>query len=151
MGCIHHLIKFTPKLAELSERPGPLLSKNNTKSQNKLDWKDQHIRALEQIKRQITKITENKHFDINKETGVKCDASRNGLGAALEQKHNSIWKPVACASRFLNQLEERYSTNELELPANFWALEHSKCYLYGNKFILQTDHQALLSALKNNR
>ena len=47
-------------------------------------------------------------------------------------------------------MEERYSTNELELAAIVWALEHFKYYLYGNKFILQTDHQALLSALKNN-
>ena len=51
----------------------------------------------------------------------------------------------------MNRLEERYSTNELELLAIVWALEHFKYYLYGNKFILQTDHQALLSALKNNR
>ena len=36
-GCIHHLIKFTLRLAELSEPLRPLLSKNNTKAQNKLD------------------------------------------------------------------------------------------------------------------
>ena len=100
------------------------------------------------MKRQLINITENKHFDINKETRVKCDESRKGLGATLEQKHNAIWKPVAYASRFLNKLEERYSTNELELLAIVSALEHFKHYLYGNKFILQTDHQALLSALK---
>ena len=150
MGCIHHLIKFTTKLAELSEPLRPLLSKKNKKSQNKLDWKDKHTTTFEQIKKQIINITENKHFDINKETRVKCDASRKGLGAALEQKHNSIWKPVAYARRFLNKLEERYSTNELELLAIVWALKHFKYYLYGNK-IPQTDHQALLSALKNNR
>ena len=66
MGCIHHLIKFTPKLAELSEPLRPLLSKNNTKSQNRLDWKNHHTIAFEEIKRQITIITENKHFDIKK-------------------------------------------------------------------------------------
>ena len=42
MGCIHHLIKFTPRLAELSEPLRPLLSKNNTKAQNKLDRKEEH-------------------------------------------------------------------------------------------------------------
>ena len=31
------------------------------------------------------------------------------------------------------------------------SLEHFKYYLYGSHFILQTDHQALLSALKENR
>ena len=64
----------------------PLLSKNNTKSQNKLDWKDHNTTAFEEIKRQITNITENKHFDINKEKRVKCDAGRKGLGACPEQK-----------------------------------------------------------------
>ena len=39
----------------------------------------------------------------------------------------------------------------MELPAIAWALEHFKYYPYGNKFTLQTDHQALLSALKNNK
>ena len=32
MGCIHHLIKFTPRLAELSEPRQPLISKLTTKS-----------------------------------------------------------------------------------------------------------------------
>ena len=36
---IHHLIKFLPKLAEISEPLRPLLSKANIKAQNKLDWK----------------------------------------------------------------------------------------------------------------
>ena len=52
---------------------------------------------------------------------------------------------------FLNNLEERYSKNELELLAVEWSLEHFKYYLYGSQFTLQTDHQALLSPLKEYR
>ena len=85
MGCIHHLIKFTPRLSELSEPLRPLLSKKNTKAQNKLDWKEEHTEAFENIKKQIINITENKHFDITKETRIKSDASKEGLGACLEQ------------------------------------------------------------------
>ena len=55
MGCIHHLIKFTPRLAELSETLRPLLSKSNTKAQNKLDWKEEHTKAFENIKKQNNK------------------------------------------------------------------------------------------------
>ena len=151
MGCIHHLIKFIPNLAELSEPLRPLLSKANTKAQNKLDWKENHTEAFKKIKIKIQNITENKHFDTEKQTRVRCDASKKGLGACLEQKYENTWKPVAYASRFLNNLEERYSTNELELLAVVWSLEHFKYYLYGSHFILQTDHQALLTALKENR
>ena len=149
MGCLHHLIKFKSRLAELSETLRPLLSKSNTKAQNQLDWKEEHTKAFENIKKQIINITENKQFDITKDTRVKIDASKKWLWDCLEQKHGHIWKPVAYASRFLNKLEERFSTNEL--LAIVWALEHFKYYLYGNKFTLQMDHQALLSALKNNR
>ena len=45
---------------------------------------------------------------------VKCDASRSGLGAALEQNTSDGWKPIAFASQFLNSTEELYSVNELE-------------------------------------
>ena len=78
MGCIHHLIKFTPRLvlAELFEPFRPLLSKNNTKSQNKLDWKKEHTVAIKNIKKQRTNITENKHFDLTKKTRIKSDASK---------------------------------------------------------------------------
>ena len=78
MGCIHHLIKFTPQLAEMSAPVRLLLSKNNTKARNKLDWQNEHTIAFEKIKKQIINITENKHFDINKETRIKSDASKNG-------------------------------------------------------------------------
>ena len=132
MGCFYYLIKLTPKISELSETLRPLLSKNNRKSQNKLDWKDHHTTAFEEFKKETINITENKHFDINKETRVKCDAGKKGFSACLEQNQNFIWKPVAYASRFLKKLEESYSTNELEPLAIVWALEHFKYHLYGN-------------------
>ena len=72
-------------------------------------------------------------------------------GACLEQKHGNTWEPVAYAIRFLNNLVQRYNTNELELLAVVWSLEHFEYYLHGSEFILQTDHQALLTALKENR
>ena len=55
------------------------------------------------------------------------------------------------ASRFLSEHESRYSTNEIELLAVVWSLEHFKHYLYGTELTLQTDHRALLSALNENR
>ena len=39
----------------------------------------------------------------------------------------------------------------MKILAVVWALEHFKYYLYGSEFILQTDHQTLLTALKENR
>ena len=82
---------------------------------------------------------------------MKCDASRSGLGAALEQLTVDGWKPIAFASRFLNSCEERYSVNELELLGVVWSTEFLKNYLYGKQFKVITDHRALLSIMKEHR
>ena len=76
---------------------------------------------------------------------------QKSLGFCLEQKCGNTWETIAFARRFLNNLESRYSTNKLELLAVVWSLEHFKYYLYGSEFILQTDYQALLTALKEDR
>ena len=84
MGCIHHLKKFLSNLAQLSESLTPLLSKANTKAQNKFVLNEIHTEAFNNIKTQ--NITENKHFDTNKQRRVRCDASKKELGACLDQK-----------------------------------------------------------------
>ena len=119
MGSIHHLKKFIPNLAELSELLRPLLKKENTATSNKLKWDEKHTTTFSNIKKQISKIIENKHFDVDKETRFKCDASKLGLGATWEQKSNLIWQTIAFASRFLNPV--KHSTNELELLAVVWS------------------------------
>ena len=151
LGSVHHLTKFIPNLAKLSEPLRPLLKKNPDAKNNKLDWNDEHSIAFNNIKAKIHQIIENKHFDTTKQTRVKCDASAKGLGACIEQKHDNEWHTIAFASRFLNKQESRYSTNELELLAVVWSLEHFKHYLFGTEFTLQTDHRALLTALNENR
>ena len=107
MGSIHHLIKFIPNLIEISEPLRPLLKKENVTASNKLKWEDKHTKSFENIKSQIAKIVENKHFDVDKETQVKCDASKLGLGATLEQKTENIWHKIAFASRFVKTVEQR--------------------------------------------
>ena len=67
--------------------------------------------------------TENTHFNPTLEMRIKCDASRQGLGAQLNCEG---WKTVAFASRFLNNNEERYSINELELFGVVWAIPRTE-------------------------
>ena len=111
-------------------------------------WQEHHEATFNKIKDNIGHLTENTHFNINRKTRVKTDASRGGLGAVLEQETCDGWVTIAYASRFLNKAEEKYSINELELLGVVWALEHFKHYLLGHKFTVQTDHRALLSILK---
>ena len=78
---------------------------------------------------------------------MKCDAGHNGKGACLEQEiEPGVWAPTAFASPFLNNAEEKYSTNELELLAIVWACDFFRTFLLGNRFQVLTDHKAIISA-----
>ena len=88
----------------------PLLKKNT-----KFIWTDEHEQQFKLIKTKISEARENKHFNPDLETRIKCNKSRKILGCALEQRNPKGWHPVAFASRFLNSVEDRYGISELEL------------------------------------
>ena len=100
MSSIRQLIKFIPNLASLLDPIRPLLNKENI-TNNKLQWLNSHTTALDKIKAQNIKNYREKHFDKQRNTRLKCDASHTGLGAFLEQQYPEGWFPIAYASRFL--------------------------------------------------
>ena len=108
MNSINHLIKFITNLVTLS-------ATNTTNKSKNLYWEDKHTTAFTKIKIEKKTIIENKHFNINNETRVKCDASEDGLGACLKQKQGNAGHPIAYPSKILNKNEQRYLINELEL------------------------------------
>ena len=150
LGSVHYIGKFIPNLSQLCHPLRPLLKKNT-----EFVWNDEHETHFQSIKNKVANATENTHYNPHLETRIKCDASRVGLGAALEQGSPTGWHTVAFASRFLNSNEERYSVNELELLGVVWSVEYFKYYLFGKFkyyiFTIITDHRALLSIMKEHR
>ena len=146
LGSVHYIGKFIPNLSQLCPPFRPLLRKNI-----KSVWNDEHETHFQSIKNKFANATENTHYNPHLETRIKCDASRAGLGAALEQCSPTGWHTVAFASRFLNSNEERYSVNELELLGVVWSVENFKNHLFGKSFTIITDHRALLSIMKEHR
>ena len=57
--------------------------------------------------KKVANATENTHYNPNLVTRIKCDASRAGLGPALEQRSPTSWHTVRFASRLHNSNEER--------------------------------------------
>ena len=156
MGILNHLQRFLPNLQVHSDQLRPSLKASN---KSKFVWGKARLcggdcqqTAFRNILQLIAKITKMYHYDQGRNSGVKCDASHSGLGAALQQEiENDVWVPIAFASRFLKDQEKKYSTNELELLAIVWSCEHFRNYLLGNHFVVLTDHKAIISALKTNR
>ncbi len=74
---------------------------------------------------------------------LTTNASGVGISAVLTQIQGGKEVLVACASHTLQPAERNYSTIEQEALACVWGAEKFKRYLWGQHFILQTDHRAL--------
>ena len=131
LGSVQYISKFIPNLAQICHPLRPLLRKST-----KYIRTDDHTTHFSEIKTRIANHTENIHYNPQPETRIKCDASRSGIGAALEQLTVDGWKPISFASRFLNSNEERYSINELEFLGVVWSLECFKNYFMVKNFLL---------------
>nr|GEU56283.1 putative reverse transcriptase domain-containing protein [Tanacetum cinerariifolium] len=70
---------------------------------------------------------------------VYYDASIKGLGTALMQRE----KVIAYGSRELKVHEKNYTTHDLELGAVVFALKIWRCYVYGTRCTVFTDHKSL--------
>ena len=100
-------------------------------------------------------------FDMNRNTCLQTDWSRDGIGYLLLQQYCSCkqkspvcckdgWKLVFAGSRFTKGAELRYSATEGELLAVTWSLEHARMFILGCKTLfITTDHKPLLGILKD--
>ena len=61
----------------------------------------------------------------------------------LSQVRDGEERPIAYCSRQLNSAESKYRVTELELLAFLFATKQFRCYLYGRKFTVHTDHRTL--------
>ena len=82
---------------------------------------------------------------------LNTDASGLGIGATLNVRRDGVEKPVAFFSRQLQGTQKHYSATELEGLAVYKAIFFFDHFLYGRKFTVYTDHQALVSLLKSKR
>ena len=90
----------------------PLLS-----TKNDFLWLPDHDLAFSKAKELLTSPSILSFFDINKQTRLCTDASRQGLGFILQQKQGDTWELVQAGSRFLSDTESRYAVIVLELLA----------------------------------
>ena len=75
---------------------------------------------------------------------VDTDASDYQIGAALFQMHpDAQRKPIGFFSGTLTAAQRNYSVSEKECRAVIWAVQTLRPYLYGENFIVHTDHASL--------
>ena len=82
--------------------------------------------------------------DYNKKFILTVDASENGVGAILKQEFDGCLRPIQWASRAFSFTEKQKHITYQELAAIVFGIKKFAYYLKGRKFIVQTDHKALI-------
>ena len=142
MGMINQMNKFSPNIAHMSKPLRELLS-----SKNSWMWTTAQEEAFTKLKKEVSSPRVLALYDVDAKTKVSADASAYGIGAVLMQQQQGVWRPVAFASRTLNEAETRYAQIEKEALALTWALEKFAEYVLGKCIILETDHKPLVPIL----
>ena len=141
LGLVNFLNQYTPRLAELCSPLRKLILKDSHYSPG-----DPEHAALDAIKAEFQKKIILPYFDRNKETILQTDASKKGFGAVILQEE----QPIYYASRALTSAEKNYQNLEREAQAAVWGMEKFHYFLYGRKFILQTDQKPLVSIFRKH-
>ena len=141
LGLVNFLNRYTPKLAELCSPLRKLILKDSHYSPG-----DPEHTAFDAIKAEFKKKIILPYFDRNKETILQTDVSKKGFGAVILQEE----QPIYYASRALTSAEKNYQNLECEAQAAVWGMEKFHYFLYGRKFILQTDQKPLVSIFRKH-
>ena len=146
-GLANQLAASNDSVATLLGPMRPLLS-----TKNEFLWSDVHDQAFQKAKQFLSSAPTLAYFDPTKSTRLCTDASRNGLGFVLQQRHQDKWALVQAGSRFLSDAESRYAIIELEMLAVSWAVIKCRVFLAGlPHFTVLTDHHPLIPILNNHR
>ena len=136
---VNYLGQFIKDMSQLTHNMRLLLKKNAL-----FQWTESHEANFQKLKESISSDTCLMYFDTSKPITLQVDASQVGLGGVLLQEDSQgRTRPVAYASKALTPCETRYANIEREMLAVALGCIKFHHYLYGRKFVCQTDHKPL--------
>ncbi|GJS63565.1 putative mitochondrial protein, partial [Tanacetum coccineum] len=106
---------------------------------NAFVWNNEAKQAFEQLKEATMDAPVLKLPNFEEDFVVETDASREGIGAVLQQQGH----PVAYLSKALSPKHQLLSTYEKEFLAVLQALDKWRGYLLDRHFKIKTDHLSL--------
>ena len=139
LGRVNYLGQYIKNMAEHTANLRLLLRKDVL-----FQWTESHETSFQNLKDSVSSDAYVMYFNLSKPVILQVDASELGLGGCLLQKDNhGKLRPVAYASKCLTPAETRYANIEREVLAVVWDCNKFHHYLYGRKFVCQSDHKPL--------
>ena len=144
LGAAGYYRQFVKGYANLSAVLTPLTAKN---APSVVCWTLEGLEAFANLKVSLVDVCA-LTVPTQQDTYVlHTDASGRGIGATLNVVRDGRKLPVAYFSKQLQGAQHRYSATELEGLAVFKAIHYFAHYLFGCRFVVLTDHKALVSFL----
>ena len=139
LGLFTYYHQFLPNFSAVSK---PLRDLNDP-----IVWTDKCQSAYDSCKKLFVSSGVLIHYNPKLQIIVACDASPYGLGAILSHKFELngvvVERPVIFASCSLTDCQQRYAQIDREALAIMFAISRFHKYIWGRKFILQTDNAPL--------
>ena len=146
LGMVMWYRTFIPHVSTLAAPLFPL-----TSVKKGFKWTPEAEQSVSALKYAMTCTPVLSRYDHDLETRVTTDASTVGIGAVLEQLHDTVWKPLAFWSRKLLDAETRYSATDLEWLAVVEAVSRVWRHLLEDiPFTVRSDHAALARKLSKS-
>lgn len=141
LGAVAYYGHYLPGIRELRAPMDELLKKEVP-----WNWNLKCQTVFNKFKTALADITQLVHYDPTQVVTVAADASNSGVGACLYHTYaDGSRRPIAHAARALLPAEVNYSQVEKEGLALIFGVKKFHRYIYGRKFVLETDHKPLLS------
>ena len=146
LGLCTYYRRFVPDFAKIAAPLHSLTHKNVA-----FHWNEECEGAFQSLKERLSELPILIYPDVSQPFILDTDASDVSIGAVLSQCKDEVEHPVAYFSKTLSSTEKHYCVTRKELLAVVKATEHFHSYLYGNHFVIRTDHSALqwLLSFKN--
>ena len=160
LGMLNFYKRFIPWAATLLSPLYDATAGTSSKSQlqREIEWTTPMLRAFQEAKTRLAKVTLLAHFVSNAELALTTDTSDFVVGAVLEQKVVGSWRPLAFyssrfkpsraeANRPMQLADAQRSATERELLAAYQAVLHFRHMFEGRPFTLFTDHRPLVGMM----
>ena len=108
-------------------------------------WDENQDQEFNDIKSALITVPVSSYYDPAKEHKISGDASKSGIGSVLLQSEEDGWHPVHYGAQTLTKTEMKYAPIEREGMAMLFGVRKFHQYVFGKRFVLETDHKPLVS------
>ena len=134
---------FQNYIGQYSDKAKALTDLLRGKGPEQIIWGPEQEKSFQILKEHLLTSPILKLPRMDRPFVLRCDASKYAVGVTAMQEHDGKLFPVSYASKKLSPREVNYSISQREALSIVFGCQKFHRYVYGTKFVVQTDHKPL--------